>query len=282
MVIETKKSLSDFIESEKKEKKIIGLVPTMGALHDGHLSLIDFAYEFCDLVVVSVFVNPTQFNNPTDLDKYPRNLQKDEALLTTHNSKTVIFAPSAEEVYAGKIQSESYDFGSIVKFMEGEFRTGHFDGVGSVLKRLFDIVKPHKAFFGEKDFQQLMAVKKLVEITNQEVEIIGCPTSRNEFGLAQSSRNFRLNDDELKLAEIIHKALTKAKLMFEDSDFETIIAEIKTMFENEKKVELEYFSIASEADLTPTKIKDKNQKYRAFIAAFVGEVRLIDNMALNY
>ncbi|MFN2261828.1 MAG: pantoate--beta-alanine ligase, partial [Psychroflexus sp.] len=157
MVLQTKKSLSDFIENEKNEKKIIGLVPTMGALHNGHLSLIDFAYKFCDLVVVSVFVNPTQFNNVSDLDKYPRNLNKDEAFLEKHNSKTVIFAPSAEDVYEGNIQSESYDFGSIVEFMEGEFRTGHFDGVGSVLKRLFDIVKPHKAFFGEKDFQQLMA-----------------------------------------------------------------------------------------------------------------------------
>ena len=232
--------------------------------------------------MVSVFVNPTQFNNASDLDKYPRNLQKDEALLATHNPKTVIFAPSAEEVYKGNIQSESYDFGSIVEFMEGEFRTGHFDGVGSVLKRLFEIVKPHKAFFGEKDFQQLMAVKKLVEITDQDVEIIGCPTSRNEFGLAQSSRNFRLNDEELKQAEIIYKSLTKAKLMFEDSDFETIEKEVKTMFENEQNVELEYFSIAAESDLTPTKIKDKTKKYRAFIAAFVGEVRLIDNMALNY
>lgn len=281
MVINSKTSLQETLALAKKENKTIGLVPTMGALHDGHLTLINFAYAHCDRVVVSIFVNPTQFNNPTDLEKYPRNVEKDAEFLKAHHPDTLIFTPAVEEIYNEKVESESFEFGSLVTHMEGEFRSGHFDGVGSVLKRLFDIVKPHKAFFGEKDYQQLMVVKRLVEITDQNVEIIGCPTSRNEFGLAQSSRNFRLNDEQLKEAELIYKALTKAKVMFETNSIETIEKEVKSMFEEHSSFELEYFSIVKEKDLIPTKTKEPHYKYRAFIAAFIGEVRLIDNRALN-
>lgn len=282
MVINSKSSLRDTLDTIKSEGNTIGLVPTMGALHEGHLSLINFAYSYCDKVVVSIFVNPTQFNNASDLEKYPRDVNKDAEFLNTHNPETIVFTPEVSEIYSDKVESESFDFGSIVNFMEGEFRTGHFNGVGSVLKRLFDIVKPDKAFFGEKDYQQLMVVKRLVEITDQKVEVIGCPTSRNEFGLAQSSRNFRLNDSELKEAELIFKALSKAKDMFEENSIEAIENEVKQMFNNQPSFDLEYFSIVKEKDLIPTIHKDTKEKYRAFIAAFLGEVRLIDNMALNY
>lgn len=280
MVINSKTSLQETLEIAKKEEKTIGLVPTMGALHRGHLSLIDFAYSYCDLVVVSIFVNPTQFNNASDLKKYPRNLTDDAEFLKIHNPKTIVFSPEIEEIYKDKVESESFEFGNFVKYMEGEFRTGHFDGVGSVLKRLFEIIKPDKAFFGEKDYQQLMVVKKLVDITNQKVEIIGCPTSRNEFGLAQSSRNFRLSTSQLKEAELIYKALTKAKNMFSTHSIVTIENEVEQLFEAHPSFELEYFSIVKEKDLIPTKTKEPKEKHRAFIAAFLGDVRLIDNMAL--
>lgn len=273
-------SLQETLEIAKKEGETIGLVPTMGALHEGHLSLINFAYSQCDRVVVSIFVNPTQFNNTSDLEKYPRNVSKDTEFLKDHNPETIVFTPEVEEIYSDKVETEPFEFGNFVNFMEGEFRTGHFEGVGSVLKRLFDIVKPDKAFFGEKDYQQLMVVKKLVEITGQDVEIMGCPTSRNEFGLAQSSRNFRLNDAQLKEAELIHEALTKAKNRFSTNSIETIEKEIEQLFQSHPSFELEYFSIVNEKDLIPTKTKEPGEKHRAFIAAFLGEVRLIDNMAL--
>jgi pantoate--beta-alanine ligase len=282
VVIYSKSTLKEHIAELKKAGNTIGLVPTMGALHHGHLSLIDYAYHFCDKVVVSIFVNPTQFNNTLDLEKYPRNITNDIQFLNKHNPDTITFAPEVDDIYTGKVESESFDFGDLVKHMEGEFRSGHFDGVGSVLKRLFDIVSPHKAFFGEKDYQQLMVVKKLVELTQQDIEIIGCPTNRNEFGLAQSSRNFRLNKTQLKEAELIYQALSKAKHMFTTKPIETIEDEVKQMFETHSSFDLEYFSIVKEEDLVPTTIKEPGEKYRAFIAAFLGDVRLIDNMALNY
>lgn len=282
MVINSKTTLQETLEIHKKEGKTIGLVPTMGALHNGHLSLVNYAYSHCDRVIVSIFVNPTQFNNASDLEKYPRNVFDDAEFLKAHNPETIVFTPEVKDIYTEKIESESFDFGNLVKYMEGEFRTGHFNGVGSVLKRLFEIVKPDKAFFGEKDYQQLMVVKKLVEITKQDVEIIGCPTSRNEFGLAQSSRNFRLDKTQLKEAELIYKALITSKSMFPKNSIETIEKEVEQMFAKHPTFELEYFSIVKEEDLVPTKTKEIKEKYRAFIAAFLGEVRLIDNMAINY
>ncbi|AFU68429.1 pantoate--beta-alanine ligase PanC [Psychroflexus torquis ATCC 700755] len=280
MVIKSKESLHKTLEIHKNKEKTIGLVPTMGALHDGHLALIDFAYKFCDVVVVSIFVNPTQFNNSSDLEKYPRHVEKDAAFLKKHNFKTLVFTPNVEEVYADGLKSESYNFGSIVDHMEGEFRAGHFDGVGSVLKRLFAIVSPDKAFFGEKDYQQLIAVKTLVNITGQKVEIIGCPTNRNEFGLAQSSRNFRLSDTQLKEGELIFEALSQAKSMFDDYSILDIEREVNKKFQ-QSTLKLEYFSIVKTKDLIPTTTKEPKEAYRGFIAAFLGDVRLIDNMALN-
>ena len=281
MVIESKKELHQLLKIPRQEKKSIGLVPTMGALHDGHLALIRFAYSHSDLVVVSIFVNPTQFNNASDLKNYPRKPQQDVDFLEQHYPEILIFIPSINEVYNDDVKSETFDFGSYVEYMEGQYRTGHFNGVGSVLKRLFDIVNPDQAFFGEKDYQQLMVVKKLVKITGQDVDIIGCPTSRNKFGLAQSSRNFRLSQSQLKEAELIYKALSKAKQMFSKYNIARIENEVKDMFKQQESLDLEYFSIVKTKDLLPTQEKTPTEKYRGFIAAFLGDVRLIDNMPLN-
>ena len=282
MVIRSKSALQQALKQTEHSGKIIGLVPTMGALHEGHLSLINFAYTQCDLVVVSIFVNPTQFNNPSDLEKYPKDETKDAAFLKAHHPETLVFIPEVKEIYKDKIESETFDFGSLVTYMEGKFREGHFDGVGSVLKRLFEIVQTHKAFFGEKDYQQLQVVKRLVEITGQDIDIVGCPTSRNAFGLAQSSRNFRLSPSELKEAELIYEALSKTKSLFDAHSISHIQEIVKQMFKTHPAFDLEYFCIVKEKDLIPTHTKEPGHNYRAFIAAFLGEVRLIDNMALNY
>lgn len=264
----------------KEQKHIVGLVPTMGALHQGHLSLVNFAFQHCDYIIVSIFVNPTQFNNAGDLKNYPKNHAADYDLLLNNNPNTIVFSPSVEEVYGERVEAEEFDFGSIVAYMEGEFRTGHFNGVGTILKRLFDIVKPHKAFFGEKDYQQLALVKKLVQITGQDVEIIGCPTSRMESGLAESSRNFRLSQSQLDKASLIHETLQKAKKAFHDGqDVEAIKKIVHENFENQSTLDLEYFEIAEAESLLPVHHIDENKSYRGFMAAFAGDVRLIDNIA---
>ncbi|MGO1728588.1 MAG: pantoate--beta-alanine ligase [Flavobacteriaceae bacterium] len=264
----------------KEQKKIIGLVPTMGALHHGHLTLVDFAFQYCDYVIVSIFVNPTQFNNAGDLKNYPKNHQSDYDLLMSNNPNTIVFSPSVEGIYGNQVQAEEFDFGSIVQYMEGQFRSGHFNGVGTILKHLFDIVKPHKAFFGEKDYQQLALVKKLVQITGQDVEVIGCPTSRTASGLAESSRNFRLTEKQLDEAALIHLSLQKAKAAFHaEKDIQEIKTIVKSLFDASQGLDLEYFEIAAADDLVPvTQIKSDNS-YRGFMAAFSGDVRLIDNIA---
>ena len=263
----------------KERQEIVGLVPTMGALHQGHISLVNFAFQHCDYVIVSIFVNPTQFNNAGDLKNYPKNHDADYNLLLNNNAKTIVFSPSVEEVYGENVEAEEFDFGSIVQYMEGEFRSGHFNGVGTILKRLFDIVKPDKAFFGEKDYQQLALVKKLVEITEQDVKVIGCPTSRMESGLAESSRNFRLTDHQLSESSLIHESLQKAKSAFhEGQDFREIKEMIQSDFDKNQTLDLEYFEIAEADSLVPVDTKKNEKSYRGFMAAFAGEVRLIDNI----
>ncbi len=281
MQVTTIKALDKTLNKLRKEQQIIGLVPTMGALHEGHLALVDHAYKDCNIVVVSIFVNPTQFNNASDLEKYPRNLADDIDLLYKNNSKTIVFTPSIREIYKKDIKAEDFDFGSITQYMEGEYRQGHFNGVGTIIKHLFEIVKPHKAYFGEKDYQQLQLIKKLVKITQQPVIIVGSPTYREPSGLAKSSRNKRLSNSELEKAAILFKALSIAKNNFNQLSFSEIKEEIKTLFEKEECVKLEYFEIAEEENLIPTGTKKEQKKYRAFIAAVINEVRLIDNMAIN-
>ncbi len=266
--------------SEFKGSSKIGFVPTMGALHRGHLSLVERAKKENDLVVASIFVNPTQFDRAEDLLKYPKTLESDKQLLNSVGCD-VIFAPSVQEMYPEKIASQKFNFAGLDSVMEGKFRLGHFDGVGTVVKRLFDIVKPDNAYFGEKDYQQLMIVKKMVETEKIPVNIIGCRISREPDGLAMSSRNKRLTEVQRLEAPIIYKSLQKAKAMFADNDLEKIKEMVSDKFFGNEILKLEYFEIADATTLQPADKKTEDKKYRGFIAVFADTVRLIDNIALN-
>jgi len=277
-IFKTKKALNTYLKKYKQSHRI-GFVPTMGALHKGHLSLIKKAKEENDLVVVSIFVNPTQFDNKEDLINYPKTLQKDIDLLKTVNCD-VVFTPSVSEIYNNQIVSESFNFGGIENEMEGKFRKGHFNGVGTIVKRLFKIVQPHKAYFGEKDFQQLQIIKKLVEITNLPIKIIPCAIFREDDGLAMSSRNVRLTKEQREAAPFIYKILKKAKKKFGIKNAEEVTKWVQKKFKKHPVLKLEYFIIADENSLKPIDKKDKNNQSRAFIAVYAGNIRLIDNIAL--
>ncbi|MGS2762499.1 pantoate--beta-alanine ligase [Sinomicrobium sp. M5D2P9] len=267
--------------SLKKEGKTIGLVPTMGALHQGHLSLVEEAAAENDVVVVSIFVNPTQFDNKDDLNKYPRDLEKDADLLRSAHPSILIFAPDAEEIYSGDIVSSSFDFDGLEFRMEGKFRQGHFDGVGTIVKRLFEVVEPHNAYFGEKDYQQLQIIRTLVKKHNLPVKVRGCPIKREENGLAMSSRNERLSDRQRKEAGFIYEILQTARDEFGTKSVQEIKEWVSEEFKKHPSFQLEYMEIANAETLIPAERKETERKYRAFIAAYTDEVRLIDNIALN-
>lgn len=281
MKIFTRKSeIKEFLSTQKKDKKSIGFVPTMGALHQGHLSLIKRAKKKNDIAVVSIFVNPTQFDNKEDLDKYPKTYENDVALLESVNCD-VLFFPSVQEIYAENIVSENFDFDGLEHQMEGKFRDGHFDGVGTIVKTLFEIVAPDIAYFGKKDFQQLQIIKKLVEKYKLPVKIEGRPIFREVDGLAMSSRNTRLSKEHREAAPFIYKVLKKAKKKFGAKGSEELTKWVEKQFKKHPLFELEYFTIADEKTLqTVTEIKE-NTKYRAFIAVFAGDIRLIDNIRLK-
>ena len=278
----TKEQIEGVINALKNQNYTIGLVPTMGALHAGHLSLIKQGLNENDKVVVSIFVNPTQFNNQEDLEKYPRTLKRDIALLkTVSEDKIIIFSPSIKEIYGGKVLSASFNFDGLEFEMEGKFREGHFDGVGTIVKRFFEIVKPHNAYFGEKDFQQLQIIKKLVKKHKLRVNVIGCKIYRESSGLAMSSRNERLLHKYKKEAPFIYKTLQATKDKFTTISANKITDWVVKEFIKNTLLELEYFIIADVNTLKPTLRKSRKKQYRAFIAVYAGEVRLIDNIALN-
>ena len=266
---------SQFIDST------IGFVPTMGALHDGHLALMERSIRENGYTVVSIFVNPTQFNNPEDLAKYPRTLEEDVRKITALNPEMIVYAPSVDDIYDGKPISQSFDFDGLENQMEGKFRPGHFDGVGTIVKRLFEIVTPTHAYFGEKDFQQLQIVKKLVAKNQLPVTIIGCPIYREANQLAMSSRNERLSANERNQAGIIYQTLLQAKVLFQNETIESAIQLVQQTFENHPLFDLEYFVIADEETLLSSITKEENKNYRAFIAVFVNNIRLIDTISLN-
>ncbi len=288
MVIHTtKETLMQALSLKRKnagrenKKYRIGFVPTMGALHPGHLSLVQKALDENDTVVLSIFVNPTQFNSPQDLEKYPRNPEKDLSLLENIPKDLIVYLPQIADVYGAQAFSDHYDFQGLENEMEGKHRKGHFDGVGTVLSKFFQTIKPDKAYFGEKDFQQLQIVKKLVDIEKLPVEIVGCPIMREENGLAMSSRNERLTPQQFEEATIIYQTLLEVREEYPHhtlAELENLVAE---RFLLHPTIKLEYFEIVNENTLKPEKSKQPGTKYRAFIAAFVGEVRLIDNMSLN-
>ncbi|WP_421808558.1 pantoate--beta-alanine ligase [Flagellimonas sp.] len=280
-IFDRKKDLNTFTLQQRKKDCTIGLVPTMGALHSGHISLVKKALSENDLVVVSIFVNPTQFDKKDDLEKYPRTFEKDIDLLRQVSDKIVVFAPTVDEIYEGKVASESYEFEGLDKVMEGEFRSGHFDGVGTIVELLLRTVAPDRAYFGEKDFQQLQIIRKMAEIKHLPYAIIGCPIEREPHGLAMSSRNERLSKTTREQAGFIHNTLQTAKTKFGTESALNIKDWVASEFQGNPLFELEYFEIADEHTLTPAlKIQD-NQKYRAFIAVYADGVRLIDNLRLN-
>jgi len=276
-----KAALMYYLKSIKSLNSTIGFVPTMGALHQGHLSLMQQSLSENENTVVSIFVNPTQFNNPEDLLKYPRTLEQDIEKIASLNTNIILFAPSVNEIYDGKILSENFDFDGLENQMEGKFRPGHFNGVGTIVKLLFDIVSPTKAYFGEKDFQQLQIVKKMVEKNHLEVQVIGCEIYREKNGLAMSSRNERLTENEKKQAALIYKTLQLAKEKFKNNSAKKVSDWVKKTFDKNDTFALEYFQIADESMLLPCVRKNKNKTYRAFIAVVINNIRLIDTISLK-
>ena len=281
LIFDTKEAIRVYLKSISTDETTIGFVPTMGALHLGHLSLIKESLRNNTITVVSIFVNPTQFNNPEDLEKYPRTLESDIKKIATLNDSVIVFAPSVPDIYEGQINSEHFDFGGLENQMEGKFRKGHFDGVGTIVKKLFEIVAPTYAYFGEKDFQQLQIIRKLVQKNNLLVKIIECPIFRESNGLAMSSRNERLSPIERAEAAIIFKTLTIVKSDFKQKSVAEINLFVTQVFEKHPLMTLEYFEIAEATTLLPCESKKNNIAYRAFIAVFINNIRLIDTISLN-
>lgn len=276
-IFNTISETQQFLKAQQRGGKTIGFVPTMGALHAGHISLVEKAKHENELAVCSIFVNPTQFNNPEDLKKYPRTLEKDCAMLEAAGCD-VVFAPSAEEMYPSLPQLRM-DFGSLETVMEGKFRPGHFNGVGIVVSKLFNVVKPEKAYFGLKDLQQVAVIRKMVQDLSFDVEIIPCPTMREADGLAMSSRNTRLSTEARILAPQIYKALNLAKqTLQEGASAKAAQAVVKQHFEAFPAFELEYFEVANFDSLESIEAKIADGKTALCIAAFLDGVRLIDNI----
>lgn len=281
-VFDNKIDLTNFLNSLDDQKLSLGFVPTMGALHQGHLSLINRAVKENDYVIISIYVNPTQFDNKSDLEKYPKTIDQDIDVLNKlefHN--LILFLPSDTEIYSGNFIKDKYDFNGIDNKMEGEYRSGHFDGVATIIKKLFDIIKPNKAYFGEKDYQQLLIVKKLVNILGLPISIVGCPIHRNDQGLALSSRNTRLTSVERSYASRIYEILLSTKELFQYQQLTEIKAWVKDQFLKDSIIDLEYFEIADNLTLTSASTINQSTKYRAFIAVKINNIRLIDNIALN-
>jgi pantoate--beta-alanine ligase len=280
LIFDKKQDLIAHLNSISDSKSSIGFVPTMGALHKGHLSLMEQSLKNNTITVMSIFVNPTQFNNPDDLAKYPRTLESDVEKIKTISDKIIVFAPTVNDMYVDETVSENFNFDGLENQMEGKFRPGHFNGVGTIVKLLFDIVQPTNAYFGEKDFQQLQIIRKMVEKTNMKVNVICCPIFREPNGLAMSSRNERLSTEERANASIIYKTIFEAKRIFGTKSAREVSEFVEKVFKNSVDFKLEYFEIADEETLLTCVHKTENHKYRAFIAVFVNSIRLIDTISL--
>ena len=267
-----------FVEEKHNLGLKVGFVPTMGALHEGHLSLINRAKKENDIVVCSVFVNPIQFNNPADLEKYPRTPEKDIEKLEQAGCDAV-FMPTAEEMYPNKVE-DHYDFGDLERVMEGACRPGHFNGVAIVVRKLFEIVTPNRAYFGEKDFQQLAIINKMVNELNMNLEIVPCPIVREKDGLAMSSRNVRLNETERAIAPKIFATLNDS-ITKKDA---VSPAEMKNYalkkYAEIKEFDVEYVEITDEINLKSIENWDECDHARIFVALQLGPVRLIDNVRI--
>jgi pantoate--beta-alanine ligase len=278
MLVKTKKELQEQL-SALRSKGSVGFVPTMGALHQGHISLVEQAVNENAAVVVSIFVNPTQFNDPGDLRRYPRNLEVDLKMLEKTGC-TLVFAPEAEEVYP-EPDNRKFNFGSLEQVMEGKHRPGHFNGVAQVVSRLFEMTKPDKAYFGLKDLQQLAVIKKLVKMMNLPVEIVPCPIIREKSGLAMSSRNELLSPEERDNASLIYQELRNAQELKAKKTVQQLKNQVIEDINKNPFLNVEYFEIVDDENLMPVKNwNDKGVKVGC-IAVHCGKVRLIDNIVLN-
>jgi pantoate--beta-alanine ligase len=276
-IIKTQLELSGYLESFRNNQFKIGLVPTMGALHKGHLSLIEQSKLACDLTVVSIFVNPTQFNNPNDLLKYPKPIIEDTKMLEQAGCD-ILFLPEVSEMYHHH-EEWNYEVGSLDKILEGEFRPGHYKGVTQIVFKLFDLVKPTIAFFGQKDYQQFLVIKKMNDDLNLDIELVACPIIREPDGLAMSSRNIRLNDLERKKALTLYQSLLFVKKNYHRYSLNELLEKANEYYQNDDDLKLEYFRICDHNTLLEKEAKD-NKGAIALVACMVGETRLIDNMML--
>jgi pantoate--beta-alanine ligase len=272
------KPLRAYLDNRRRQQLTIGLVPTMGALHQGHLELIRASRKENDVTICSIYVNPTQFNNPSDLEKYPRTLENDKALLSTVGCD-VIFAPTNLEMY--KRASElHFDFGSLDKILEGEFRPGHFSGVALIVSKLFNIVQPNRAYFGQKDFQQYKVITKLADELLFDIELSSVPIMREPTGLAMSSRNQRLNEQDKVKALVLYQSLLMAKeLLLNGESIANVKMKVKEKCTALPNVKLEYIELADTENLMPS--QNVSSKTILLIAGYVGEVRLIDNLLIE-
>ncbi len=271
-IIEVNRLISEHRNSSKR----IGFVPTMGALHEGHLSLLKTSKKECDISICSIFVNPTQFNDKNDLLRYPRMPEKDCKMLEG-NGCDIVFMPSVEEIYP-QPDTRTFDFGNIDKVLEGEHRPGHFNGVAQVVSRLFDIVKPDKAFFGLKDYQQVMVIKKLVEQLHLPIEIVACPILRESDGLAMSSRNMLLNAEERKAASLIPKIMTEAKKLSSKMPLADLKNKLLEEIKTEPLLKPDYIEFCNADTLETVSEINSKEKIICLAAIFSGKIRLIDNI----
>ena len=262
-------------------EQTLGFVPTMGALHQGHISLVEQSLSMADLTLVSIYINPTQFNNTEDLEKYPSTLEEDLALLSA-TGEVIVYLPNQNDLYPNGLHSRNFDFGALATFMEGAGRPGHFEGMATVVTRFFEIIRPDRAFFGEKDYQQLAIIKHVVANENWPVEIIACTTLREDDGLAMSSRNLRLSIEQRSAAKEIHRIISQ---WISDTDFQattpqTARIELVENINSIAHLEVEYLEFSASNTLIPVERFDLNVPTRVFAAVLCGKVRLIDNLPL--
>lgn len=277
-IAKTKAELHHYLSSQTISNVKIGLVPTMGALHNGHISLVKKSKAKCEFTVVSIFVNPTQFNNLNDLLKYPKPFDQDVKMLEDAGCD-LLFNPDVEEIYSPK-EIWNYEVGELDGFLEGQFRPGHYRGVTQIVFKLFDLIKPTYAFFGQKDYQQFLVIQKMNQDLNLGIKLEACLIIREVDGLAMSSRNVRLNADEKKAALVIYQSLLFLKENFGKYPLNQLLANTKKLYAHKDLLKLEYLKICDAQTLH--EIKEKNNKLSiALIACFVGETRLIDNMILS-
>lgn len=278
-IFHNKADLKKEIAFLKAQKKSIGFVPTMGSLHKGHLSLIHLAKEQCDTVVCSIFINPTQFNDQKDYNLYPRHEENDIKLLENENCD-LLYLPLVEDIYPDGVQKKIYPLNQLGNVLEGAYRKGHFDGVIEVVKRLFDIVEPERAYFGMKDFQQLAVIRWMVDYFGLDIEIIGGPIIRNENGLALSSRNERLNAEQFKSALKLSKGLFYIRDHYKTIAFNTLRQNVLKELEKDPLINVEYLELVDSSNLQVIGDYSQAASSGVFLAAKVGEIRLIDNIIL--